>query len=68
MKTKTVTDLVNLYDALRAMEKAKAALYAGEEAGLASRVGGLAREVEHVIELFEVVECRASLHQSMQKL
>ena len=67
MKTKSVQDLVQLYDSLRALEKAKASLYAGAEVGMASRVGGLAREIETIIETYEVIECRKTIQASLQK-
>lgn len=67
MRTKTTMDIASLYDALRALEKAKAALYAGKEPMLAGQVGGLSRSLECVIETFEVIECRSQIQNSMQK-
>lgn len=66
MKTKSTLELTSLYDALRLLEKAKSALYAGNEPMLASRIGGMSREVEIEIERWEVVACRTQL-QSMKK-
>ena len=67
MKTKTALQLVSLYDALRAMEKAKAALFAGGEPLLAGQIGGLSRTVECVIETYEVIECRSRIQSCMPK-
>ena len=67
MKTKTTTDLTSMFDALRLLTKAKAALYAAQEPMMAGRVGGLARELEIAIEGWEIVERRAVVHQDLKQ-
>ena len=67
MKTKFANELCSMYDALRLLEKTKAALFAGAEPLLAGRVGGIMREVEMAIETWEVVECRANIQAQLTK-
>jgi hypothetical protein len=67
MKQKFPVELSEMYNAVRLLLKAKAALFVGQEAGFAGRVGGLAREIECEIEKYEVVECRSALHNSLPK-
>ena len=68
MKTKFAVELISMYDALRELTKAKAALFVAQEALMAGRVGGIARELEMEIERYEITERRATIHQDLKQV